>query len=371
MRKLQILLIESSSEIVEHFSQFIRNSDFSSKIMLRTISSSKLLKEFLELEPNIDILLLDSREDLAHLMPSILTIFLSENQLQEDSASLALYKYQPLQQLFSKMIHMYFEHSKYPNLHLQGKRKTKVISFYSSVGTCGKTTIALNFVKQMGLLNRRVLYLNLEFLCSTQHFFEVSGEFDFANIIYYLKSKSNQLPTKLEEFIHYDSNLRADYFEPCTNIRDILDMKEDDIQYLLDSLVAMKMYDYIFINLESTTHERIIRTFSYSDLIYWIVVDDIQCLSKTEVLLREIERIENRRIEDFIFEKVVFLLNKFTGSFKNEFEAQSIQIQHLLPYIPEWKSIKHAQELLMSSVFNEDVLKLCHTLAGKHRSEMM
>jgi cellulose biosynthesis protein BcsQ len=371
MGKIELIIADRDPIYLEYFSNFIRTTDFSDKFILKSFSRKESLEEYLKSQSRVDILLVQS-----NLFPNYLSapegstmIYLTDDDKGlEDTDILALYKYQPLNQLLSIVRSHYLENKNYQSSRASEDSRTQVIAIYSGMGGSGKTTTALNIARQMASVEKKVLYLNFELLNSTGLLFPTEEGNHFTRILYYLKSNTSQLMTKIEELKRHDLQTRIDYFERLHNPEEMLDMTKEDVKVLLDTIVSMDYYDLVILDLESSTHERIVSALINSDYIFWLLQDDVQCLEKNRLLLAEYERLLDKSYSPLI-NKTKFVMNRYTGKLANNLREYGFVLDGYLPYIPEWKTVNQFEQLMKASFFNKEAVKLLDSLKEQRRRE--
>lgn len=369
MEKIQLVIADGDPIYLEYFCNFIRTTEFSDKFILKSFSRRESLERYLGMEEKIDVLLVQS-----NLLPElfsasgVMTIYLAEDEkAQLDTNPPTLYKYQPLNQFLSKVTSYYLEKHHLPTRSGNSSR-TQVIAIYSAMGGCGKTITAINFAHQMAALDKKVLYLNFEFLNSTARLFPDEERNHFSRILYYLKANTTQLMTKIEELKRHDLQTRIDYFEPLQNPEEMLDMTKEDVTHLIESIVKMGGYDLVILDLESTTHERIVSALLNSDFVFWMLHDDVQCLEKSRLLLTEYERLLDNEYPTLI-KKSKFVMNRYMGRLVNNLRDYGFELDAHLPYIPEWKTVIHIDQLTKAPFFNKEVVKLYDSVTEQLRRE--
>ncbi|OEF99077.1 hypothetical protein BHF71_02525 [Vulcanibacillus modesticaldus] len=324
-----------------------------------------MLERYLKTNRDIDILLIDPElVPDERLITGIDVIILLEelDHLNEESAFPTILKYQPLNQLISRIFSIYLENHDKAKKKFLGKKRTTVLSVYSALGGSGKTTLAVNLVKTLTTIEKNVFYLNLEYLGSTEFLFSSKRSNDFAKLLYYLKTNQEQLVSKIEALKKYDLNLKVDYFEHFSYPEEIQEMSKNDIEILIDALVNIGNYDYIIIDLDSSLNERIIGSMNKSNYVLWLLLDDIIGLQKTTILLNQLKNTFNSEYQDF-YRKISFILNKFLGQdTKNDITDFGFQLNGYLPYIPDWKTITDGQQLTNQKAYSDQVLNLIKAL---------
>lgn len=370
MKKIKLVIADRDPIYLEYFCNFIRSTDFSDKFILKSFSRKESLEKYLEMHDKIDVLLVQSDlfPELFSGKEAVTVIYLEDEEVSQLDTNLPiLYKYQPLNHLLSKVTSYYLE-KHHLSTRFGESSRTQVISMYSAMGGCGKTTTAINFAHQMCALDKKVLYLNFEFLNSTAGLFPDEEGNHFSRILYYLKATTTQLMSKVEALKRHDLQTRLDYFEPLENPEEMLDMTKEDVTHLIEAIVQMGCYDLVILDLESNTHERITSALLNSDFVFWILQDDVQCLEKNRLLLTEYQRVLDKEYAA-LTQKTKFIMNRYTGRVANNLKEYGFELGGHLPYIPEWKTVSHIEQLTKAPFFNKEVVKLYDSLTEQLRRE--
>jgi cellulose biosynthesis protein BcsQ len=214
----------------------------------------------------------------------------------------------------------------------------------------------------MAQRDSRVLYVSLESVAASA-FFEPDSDQRFSQLLYYLQTNPATINDKLAQFVASDPHYRFDYLPPLGSYAEAQEMSAQDSKGLLAALVDRGTYDYVVVDLESSLHPRVIGALEHSDRIFWLVTDDISCLRKTEMMLCEWERNGLACID-----QVLFISNKFLGMQTNDFGAIRIHESATLPYVPQWKTVQSAQQLVSVAFYNEQLWNVFLAVTGRRKA---
>lgn len=356
MQKINLVVADNDLKYLDLLINYIRNSDYAGKFFIKSFSHKDKLQEFLKTNEVYDILLttpgfIHDTYDIEHSY----IVLLQEEPPSSLYNSNDIHKYQPLNQLLSQVVSIYLEKEDKAYRNLCGNRKTRTVSVYSAQGGTGKSTFSINLAAQLASQSQKVFYLNLEHLSYTP--FPIVNSNDFSKVLYYLKANPQQIKTQFESFKKHDAHSRVDYFEPLLVAREMLDMTGEEISLLVDIIVERAFYDVLIIDLDSTTHERITAALHKSDVICWLVTDDVQCLNKTRILLNELRESFNDSFGN-ISSRIRFIQNKRLNQSSNSFEEYGIRLDGYMPYVPEWKAVNHINQLYESLFFKQEAGKI-------------
>lgn len=360
---INLVLADADSRYTELFIHYLRNSQYSNKVTAKAFTNKENLEKF-DIESGKYILLVSPE-----LLPTeqilqkyqIVMILADLNNLEGNYNYPVIAKFQPLNKLTEQVINFFLDKNESiifnPNINLN----LKVISIYSANGGIGKTTLAVNLAKELAYRGKKVFYLNLEYLDSSDAFFPANEEKNFSRFLYYLKANLNTLPAKIEPLKSHYSNLNLDYFGPPSNSEEILEITEKEIEDLILTFRNYTLYDYLIIDLESSFHERIRGALHNSDLIFWLVLDDKQSIIKNQKLLKNY--VQAKREYNSLEIRIKFVLNRYLGSeIVNQELKKHFDLSGKLPYIPQWKAVNDSEMFLKSRAFNEEVVKLINLI---------
>ncbi|MNJ51710.1 CobQ/CobB/MinD/ParA nucleotide binding domain protein [compost metagenome] len=244
-----------------------------------------------------------------------------------------------------------------------------VIAVYSTVGGCGKTTVALNLVRQLATEGRNIFYLNLETIRSALVDGTENGRQDrkgLAELLYDLKAvkdrnESLQLPVSAYAF--RDTTLQADTFDLPDNLDEMLEMEGEDTKELIDYIVNSGKYDGVIVDVDSCPNARTNRVLEHADRVVWLVTDNKDVMRKTECWLHYLERTISGEFST-LMGKTRFVVNRYSGTIPMGTHRKGMQLELTLPFIPAWNQGARKESLIHSAIYQQDVMKLCRDLYG-------
>ncbi|WP_054956503.1 AAA family ATPase [Paenibacillus dakarensis] len=364
MLPVRIILAVQDAGYVEPLLHYIHGSEYVNKVQITAFTRMETLLQY----PDLPDLIVGE----AHMLESWLSkerstvpwVVLSEGgdlpSLHGDGLITA--KYQPLPQLIDLWIG-----------HVRGKRaermslfngSAQIIGFMSALGGSGKTTASINMAKQLGMLGKKVFYLNLEIVNSLALFpHEQRGghESVFSRLLYEIKSsqdRSERSEIALAPYVIRHDVLKCDVFEPSSHLKELMEMTEDDVEILIDLIANCGQYDVIVIDTDNHSQERLHAVMGKCSMLLWVLLDDLISMYKTGAWFAHMEK-EDAVEFNRIMAKSRFIMNRFIGSLANPLPRKDIRIDSMLSYVPSWKQVNQEDLLLCSPIFQRDVLKLC------------
>jgi cellulose biosynthesis protein BcsQ len=352
---LIFVILDDDRAYLEMLTAFVQTSSYRSTIKLKTFTQKSAFISFIESEDPLHLMVIKDEMNIDLNLPykrTSLVLLREDNTVTDELDSISLAKYQPLNQLLDRMLAIYAENALKVN---HGSSVSKIISVYSAVGGCGKTTVAANLAKLLAFLDHKVFYLNLELFQSVSMFPVRENSNNYAQLLYYLQVNLTQLSAKLNALKFFDPNTKVTYLEPLTSGIEMEQMSGDAVESLLQTIAAEGGYEFIIIDLDHSLHERILRALSLSDCVIWMMVDDLNCLHKSELMLTELKNKFNNasmRWKD----NISYVLNKYTGKLANNFAIRNINLSGQLPYVPLWKSVQTVEQLMSENAFHGHLL---------------
>lgn len=367
MDRIKLIIADKDTEYLDLFMDYIRSSDYSGKFSITSVTREDVLERYLHSPDIFDVLLVTNEflEISKNANVDIPVIVLQDNVATGPTNTSEIYKYQALSQILSQVLSIYLQENERGRQAISGNHSTRVVSVFSAAGGTGKTTVALNLAARLAEEGQEVFYLNLEYLSSSPVLLAPTASNDFSRLLYYLKAKPGQAEASFESISKREPALRIDYFDTVQMSREMLDISREDASALVELICSRGRYDLVIIDLESSSHERVFGALEKSDLIYWLVLDDIQVLHKTRALFTDyqsqLDTAYNRLIR-----RVRLILNKRLQTIYNPPEHFGLSLSGYLPYIPEWKNVTSPGQLLSSTTFKTALSNLHRSLTESY-----
>lgn len=228
---------------------------------------------------------------------------------------------------------------------------SKVITFYSPLGNCGKTILSLSAGWIMASQYSKVLYVNMESLCSMAAFFpnvQLSGD----NLDTAIRSHSERAWSVIQANIQTSDNFS--YLRPFNEIGALLDLSYQDYAFLIQLIKKQNIYQRIIIDMPSDFNYKLTSVLQQSDKVV------IVCRQDDYSTLRLSHFLSVNRPNDK--DKYIFVCNKKDKSKPDYLKASSILSgQNVLEEIP-LLDIKRSQDALSALTANKAVKLLANTL---------
>lgn len=252
----------------------------------------------------------------------------------EDNDCQQLPKYVPLSKLLHDIQNI-VDHNRATPVRMQQDGVT-IVSVGSSLPYCGKTIFALHLAHILASRPYKVFYMNLE-LWDTSMQWISSGdhsEGSYSELLYAIKSHSQDINQWLKANIQYDSHLQIDYLNPFLHKEDRANLAKQDVEAMLGAITELKLYDYIVVDLDAGYHQWNQSIVTKSDLHFMMMLSSEQWLGKHEKYMQYLQYINGHDYEGINQQAIKVSVGDIanTGAYKNT------KVQIKLPFIEHWQS---------------------------------
>lgn len=180
----------------------------------------------------------------------------------------------------------------------------KLISFFSIQGGSGQSTIAYQLAASLAQ-TYKILYYSSDFCNVYQTMYPVEHPTEISQLIF--NSKDRQLH-KDHFFQAIVRNQHGVYvLPPFQTIGDIVELKEEDIVFLLEQVQALHEFDFIFLDLNHQLDQLQQQLLSMSEKIISVYTTDFVGQQKQQKLQQDLYISKLRLLEktEFVFNKSV------------------------------------------------------------------
>ncbi|WP_106766712.1 hypothetical protein [Paenibacillus faecalis] len=370
MLPLRVVLAVQDSGYVEPLLQYIHGSDYVKKLQVTAFTRTEALLQYRDIPDLVvgETKMLEAW--LSEMESTIPWIVLVEGGEEPslDGDGLVAAKYQPLPQLLDLWISHVGGNRLGKNESYSGS--TQIIGLVSALGGSGRTTAAVNIARQLGMMGRKVFYLNLETINSSALF---SGgyrrEGTFSRLLYDIKSSqenAGRAGLTHTPYVMAHEALKCDVFEPSDHLKELMEITAEDVGALIELVSGSGEYDVLVIDTDNQSRERLDAVMDHCQWLLWLLLDDLISMHKSGTWLDYLEK-ENPDWFREIMNKSKFIVNRYTGSLGNPLPRKDMRVDGALPYIPSWKQVQQEELLLSSPIFQREILKLCSDLLGERR----
>lgn len=204
-----------------------------------------------------------------------------------------------------------------------GSDSASAIMVYSPVGGVGTSTIAIALCHQLGMLNKKVLYLNMETVQNYQWIFQRDEYLD-NGLERYMTRHDTGIVHKIKESVwHYE----FDCIKPFRNSRLSYGLDDNDYIFAIQELLKAKIYDYIVIDTSSDFNMLNVKISDICNKVLTVLDQRIYSIYKVQQFLQCINYQDE---EKFLF--ICNKLNDWEQNYLSQF-AVNINLIEQIPYI--------------------------------------
>lgn len=223
----------------------------------------------------------------------------------------------------------------------------RVVTVFSAAGGAGKTTLALNILRQAGERGLRTFYLNLEALNATSLLFGHGDPDSLSRLIYGLQAYPERWDELFVKTCRHQPYLRTDYVDAPDHPRERLALTSELLADALHRIRASGRYDLVLVDPDIGAGDWHRKLLLGSDQVVWLTTDDLQGLTKADKLIRYW-----RGESDELEKRLLFVMNKAQGQCSlNRWLLPGDSPAMSLPYVPQWKTVDQPGRLLSSPAF--------------------
>ncbi len=231
----------------------------------------------------------------------------------------AICKFQKAELIYRQILSIYSEKAgSIAGLKL-GDESAKILTFCSIGGGTGASSMAASAAIYFAGKGRRVLYLNLEKLGSSDDFFTAEGQFDMSDIIFALKSQKANLPLKLESCVKRDRH--GVYFYSRTKVAlDMYELTADDTIRLIGETAFSGHYDDVILDMDFSLDSDSLKIFRQAHTLVW-VGDGSQISNGKVQRAHQALSIAEQGSDSPLTNRLCFIYNKFSNKTSRTIEG--------------------------------------------------
>lgn len=206
---------------------------------------------------------------------SVVTLAEGEVVNAQDSYP-SVYKYQAADSVIREVMACYCEQPMENPLVMTGRR-SRVLSVYSPIGRCLKTSLALTLGQQL-VKEGTVLYIGLEEFSGFSKFIDGQCKSDFSDVLYFFRQGNLDI-MRLRSLAYTWKEM--DYLPPVRYPEDLEQLTGEEAGTLVEKLAAEMGYHYIIVDV-GRPGRNLLPILECCDVIYMPVKEDGVSSSKLE-----------------------------------------------------------------------------------------
>lgn len=323
--RIRLAILDSDKNYLSRLSVVFTNK-YADKIEFYSFTDEKMAVDNVN-TGKIDVLLANANFliDVDALSPKCAFAYIVETtDVDSVRNQVAIGKYQRADLFYKQILSLYAEKAKmFTGYKMNGSSNTRMISFVSFSGGSGSSTAAASFAVYAAKQGKKVLYLNVERVGSTECFFEGQGQFNFSDIVYAIKSKKGNISLKLESCVKQDASGVYFYSSPEVAL-DLAELDTDELLSLIEEMGVAGEYDYIIVDSDFEFSEKVLAILAASFRV--VFVNDGMEISniKFENGYRSLQVCEQQKDMSIISKSYLFY-NKFSNKMSKTIQGLEIQ----------------------------------------------
>lgn len=351
---MELVLLDEDLDYAQSIRDFLQIWDGGTGIALKQFTKLVVALDHVRRNPGGNVLLALESYATFITQEAIAVIILTE-QLETEEGRFS--KFQPLEQLMGEA------RKALQSLSERQAKRTRIVGWFSAAGGCGKSTAAFNLAMQLAQHGEDVCLVSLESTPSAIWNTE-GAEASLSEWLYFAKTKPKLAADRAASLLLPGPQRGLYVTAPFEHMADALDMTESDVELMLDSLSKQNRFSWIVIDGETGWGPRQQGAAVRCDLAFWIVTDDLASVNKTAKLL---SGWRSTAADDSFTNSLIWTSGKYVGVSPSGCERLGVESEAVLPYVPRWKSVKRAEELLGAEFYSQQLWHVFHTAESRRR----
>ncbi|MBD2844329.1 hypothetical protein IDH44_03935 [Paenibacillus sp. IB182496] len=359
-----LIIAAKEQEYVRRVADYIRDSPHARSWRLTAFTHPPALRQYLRSGYPADMLVLqpefaeDARDALPEHVPlAILAQGPPRNGAAQEGPAIA--QYQPLPALLREIDAVFAGASGRSAAPAAGSGGTVVVAVHAATGRAGRTTLALNLVREAGESGRRVFYLNLELWNAVDR---LTGDGpgwegdELPRMLYALQSRPEEAQAQLAALRSAHPVLQADCFRPPPGPDERLALQPELVGALIEAIVGAGEYDLLVVDADFGMDELYLQMLRSCDLMLWLCPGDAVARRKGELARSYARRKWGEAYAELERRIRICEIEDARGSrLTRSSEAREALC---LPFIADWASAEEPMRLLSSPAYRGAVLGL-------------
>lgn len=361
MEKYNLFIAENDERYVTNLMYYI-SEKYSNKFNTTCFTDYTVLDEHINKNDKVDIILINP--DLLSENKSKYnnkTVILLTDDVDRYKEYSCIKKYQSAEKICSDLIKIY-ENKVKEQVENKSKENTSIFTFFSPLGGIGTSTLAISTAYSLAKNNKRVLYLNLENIQSTNIFIREfsKSKYDFVDLTIAIKNRSTNIIDILAQGINKFNDTKLYYFNSIESILDIEELTSEDIKILVESIEKSNLFDFVIIDIPSVLDTKYYYLFQKSVSVIVAIGQDKRSNYKIDTLLTQLDNTQN----------FLFVVNKF-NKYKERLIPKVIAVNskpiiETIDFYEEIDGNYIVDELLSFPTFNRKVDELINNNIFNH-----
>lgn len=280
-KKVRIVLYDSDKEYVESFNEYLKEQKDTgySVILFTDVATLDMFckNEKVDMIVIAEYLLADNAlEEGCINKDDNIIILVDDKNVSFINEVATVYRYQPVDLLISSILNICANKVIYKSSsagYTRLRRKC-IVSIFSPIGRCGKTTFSINLGVGLSCRGLKVLLINLEEFSLLSKYLKGDDGENLSDLLYYYLSGNQSFAIKSEAVIRNYKGM--DYIPPVNYAQDLRKTGVDTWKKFIDLIGEVKEYDTIILDI-SAMIEDVFEMLEFSDIIIMPVLEDEEC----------------------------------------------------------------------------------------------
>ena len=305
MKKSNLIIADRDERYINNLMNYI-SKNYSSIFNVSCFTEHAYIEEYIKKGEKVDIVLMDLEffKDNIDKYKDVFVVLLTENLLEYEGYG-CIKKYQSAEKICNDIIRSYEANGKNVE-ESEEVGDTKVLTFYSPIGGIGTSTLAISTAYLAAKKRKKILYINLENIQSTEIFINdsINPKYNLSDLIFSIKNRSNSFLQVFNSSIKKCQHIDLYYFGVVDSLLDIEELTSDNIKDLIENIQKIKLFNFIVVDLPSTLHTKYYNLFQKSSNVFVAIGQDKRSNYKIDTLLEQLDDTEN----------FLFIVNKLNES---------------------------------------------------------
>lgn len=351
--KIKLAILEEDVNYLERITAVI-NTKYYEKLEIYSYTKLENAIDGLETK-KIDVFIANEKFEIdTETLPQrcCFAYFVESTGVESYKDEIAISKFQKIELIYKQILNIYSERATMFSGKKNSNSNVKMIYVTSFSGGVGKSSVAAACAIKFASENKKVLYLNLEKMGDSSKYFSGEGQFTFSDIIYALKSKKSNLMLKIESSVRKSSE-GVDYFAAPQVSLDMLELKHEEVECLVDEILSTSKYEYVVVDADGVFDDFSKMLWSKADVVVIVSDGSEVSNSKFERTYTSLELINERSEKDYRLEKAAMIYNKFSNKTSRTIEELEIPELGGIPKFEHATTSEVIHTIAGMSVFNK------------------
>lgn len=330
MKKVSLALVDRDDFFADKFSRYIlEHNNFFEAI---TFTDTEYLLTYVS-KNKIDIIFIEESlysENILSAVPNSLVLIAGSEDGNIGEISV-IGKYKKMESVLKSITFKYAESVGDSSVVAGGEGNAFAIGFYSPMGGCGKTSLAVAVAGVLKDRGYRVAYINMEEVSSAGAFFDMSIAGTVSNI--FLKIKNGQQNISFDivnSFAEDPSGIK--YIGQAESAMEYNELTGEEISTFISQIKRLSELDFVIFDFSADYTVKKIKALKLMNKIVMPICNSGVSINKLNVFANEMELHPKMNM---LWEKFVPIINKATTNDISDaikMLLREIEIRVLIPY---------------------------------------